>query len=218
MRKGTNMASTRRRGIESSETRALLLDAAEQLMREEGYPAVTTRRLASRLGVSNQLVHYYFRTMDDLFLSLMRRRAEANLHGLLKALSSQNPLRALWEFNSDAESMKLNIEFVALTNHRKLIGEETARHAEQLRALETETLSRVLSDHGIDTKKLPPVCLAVLMSSVPRTMAMETGFGVSLGHQETLELIESYLRRFERGRKAPKQPAKRRARREKLTR
>jgi AcrR family transcriptional regulator len=204
------MASKRRRGIESSETRAQLLDAAEQLMKEEGYPAVTTRRLASQLGVSNQLVHYYFRTMDDLFLSLMRRRAEANLHGLLKALGAENPLRALWAFNSDPESMKLAIEFVALTNHRKLISEESGRHAEQIRALETETLSRVLSDHGVEAKTLPAVCLAVMMSSLPRTMAMEAGFGVSLGHRETLELVEGYLRQFEKGRKtAPKTRTKR---------
>ena len=204
------MASTRRRGIESSETRRHLLDAAEKLMKEEGYPAVTTRRLASELGVSNQLVHYYFRTMDDLFVSLMRRRAEANLQGLLKALSAENPLRALWEFNSDPQAMKLAIEFVALTNHRKLIGEESARHAEQLRALETETLSRVLSDHGVEAKEMPAVCLAVVMSILPRMMAMEAGFGVSLGHRETLELVESYLRRFDKSRKPPpREPAKR---------
>jgi AcrR family transcriptional regulator len=203
------MASSRRRGIESSETRALLLDAAEQLMKEEGYPAVTTRRLASQLGVSNQLVHYYFRTMDDLFLSLMRRRAETNLRGLLEALASEHPLRALWEFNSDPESIKLTVEFIALTNHRKLISEESARHAEQLRALETEALSRVLSDQGIEPDTLPAVCLAVLMSSLPRTMAMETGFGVSLGHRETLALVESQLRRFE----GPSKPRKRRTQR-----
>lgn len=109
-------------------------------------------------------------------------------------MASEHPLRALWEFNSNSESIKLNIEFAALTNHRKLIGEESARHAEQLRALESETLSRVLSNHGIEAKNLPAVCLAVLMSSLPRTMAMEAGFGVSPGHQETLALVDNYLR------------------------
>src|SRR5271155_4449899 len=69
----TSMASRRRIGVEGSETWALLLDTAELIMREEGYPAVTTRRLAGRMGVSSQLVHYYFRSMDDLFLALMRR-------------------------------------------------------------------------------------------------------------------------------------------------
>ena len=57
-------------------TRAQLLDAAEQLMLEEGYAAVTSRRVGRKAGISPQLVHYYFRTMDDLFLEVFRRRAE----------------------------------------------------------------------------------------------------------------------------------------------
>ena len=56
--------------------RGALLDAAEQLMLEEGYAAVTSRRVAAQAGLKPQLVHYYFRTMDDLFLAVFRRRAE----------------------------------------------------------------------------------------------------------------------------------------------
>jgi AcrR family transcriptional regulator len=191
------MALPRRMGIESSETRALLLDAAEQLMTEEGYPAVTTRRLASRAGVSNQLVHYYFRTMDDLFIALMRRRAEINLRRLTEVLESAHPLRALWEFNSNPDQARLNVEFLALMNHRKPVGQESARHAEDLRAAETEALTRILSQHNIDPQAVPAVCLAVLMSSLPRTMAIEAGFGVSMGHAETLALVDRRLRSFE---------------------
>ena len=44
------MASTRRIGAESSETRAALLDAAERLMLEHGYAAVTSRRVAGAAG------------------------------------------------------------------------------------------------------------------------------------------------------------------------
>ncbi|EUA30299.1 bacterial regulatory s, tetR family protein [Mycobacterium xenopi 4042] len=54
----------------------MLLDAAEQLMLEEGYAAVTSRRVAQKAALKPQLVHYYFRTMDDLFLAAFRRRAE----------------------------------------------------------------------------------------------------------------------------------------------
>ena len=61
----------RRIGAESSTTRQALLDAAEQVMREEGYAAVTSRRVAQRAGLKPQLVHYYFRTMDELFLALL---------------------------------------------------------------------------------------------------------------------------------------------------
>lgn len=195
------MASSRRRGVESSATRALLLDAAEQLMREEGYPAVTTRRLASRVGVSNQLVHYYFRTMDDLFISLLRRRSELNLRHLMQALASEKPLRALWEFNSDPDEARLVVEVMALMNHRKAIGQESARHANQLRSLETEALSRILSDYGVRADECPPVCLSILMS-LPRLIVMEAAFGVTMGHEEMKALVDSYLSPLEKGQKS----------------
>ena len=75
----TTASSPRRIGAEDSATRAQLLDAAEQLLLEEGYAAVTSRRVAAKAGLKPQLVHYYFRTMDDLFVEVFRRRAEANL-------------------------------------------------------------------------------------------------------------------------------------------
>ena len=71
--------TARRLGAETSQTRARLLDAAEALMFDEGYAAVTSRRVAARAELKPQLVHYYFRTMDDLFLALYRRRAEQGL-------------------------------------------------------------------------------------------------------------------------------------------
>ena len=43
-----------------------MLDSAEDILREEGYGALTSRRVAERLGVKQRLVYYYFRTMDDL--------------------------------------------------------------------------------------------------------------------------------------------------------
>jgi AcrR family transcriptional regulator len=180
-------------------------------MREEGYPAVTTRRLASRVGVSNQLVHYYFRTMDDLFVALLRRRSESNLRNLLRALGSEQPLRALWEFNSDPDEVRLIVEFMALMNHRKTIGQESARHANQLRTLETEALGRILAGYGLEPEELPPVCLSILMS-LPRLLVMESAFGVSMGHAEMRALVDSYLEPLEKG-QLPKMraPRKRRA-------
>ena len=43
-REGDGLVSERRFGLENSQSRATLLDAAEQLMREEGYAAVTSDR------------------------------------------------------------------------------------------------------------------------------------------------------------------------------
>ena len=69
-------------------------------MLDEGYAAVTSRRVAARAGLKPQLVHYYFRTMDDLFVALIRRGAEQNLEHQARALASPQPLRALWELGA----------------------------------------------------------------------------------------------------------------------
>jgi len=55
-------------------------------MLSEGYAAVTSRRVAAEAGLKPQLVHYYFRTMDDLFLALYRRRADQGLERGRQAL------------------------------------------------------------------------------------------------------------------------------------
>ncbi|PSR66427.1 TetR/AcrR family transcriptional regulator [Nocardia sp. MDA0666] len=61
------------------ETRARLMDAATQLIAERGWGAVTTRLVAERAGVRAGLVHYHFRSVDDLLidaaLRMMRRLA-----------------------------------------------------------------------------------------------------------------------------------------------
>ncbi|HUA95206.1 MAG TPA: TetR family transcriptional regulator, partial [Acidimicrobiales bacterium] len=95
------MVSNRRIGAEDSKSRQALLDATEQIMLEEGYAAVSSRRVAQRAGLKPQLVHYYFLTMEDLFLAAFRRRAEVGLEYLDRVLDTERPLRALWDFGYD---------------------------------------------------------------------------------------------------------------------
>ncbi len=114
--------------------RARLVEAAEQLLLEEGYAAVTSRRVAAKAGLKPQLVHYYFRTMDDLFVEVFRRRAEENLARFERAVAADGSLRSLWELNADPRGAAFSIEFVALANHRKAIRAEIARYAERFRA------------------------------------------------------------------------------------
>ena len=54
----------------------MLVAATELLMHEEGYVAVSARRVAARAGLKPQLVHYYFRTMDELLLDVFDRFAD----------------------------------------------------------------------------------------------------------------------------------------------
>lgn len=191
------MASPRRIGAEDSKTRAALLDAARRLMVEEGYAAVTSRRVAAAAGLKPQLVHYYFRTMDELFLALFRRGAEQNLVRQARALASPQPLRALWAFISEPTGTVLTMEFAALSNHRKVIRDEITTYAERFRAEQAAAVSGVLDAYGIDTDAVPPVVLLVLMTGVSQVLVMEDVLGMSTGHSETLALVKRYLDRVE---------------------
>lgn len=191
------MSSTRRIGAEDSATRHALLDAAQQLILEDGYASVTSRRVAATAGLKPQLVHYYFRTMDDLFVALVHRGAEQNLERQARALESSTPLRALWEFCSDPAGATLTMEFSALANHRKAIRSEIAAYAEQFRKLQTEALAMIIKRAGIPAKKLPPGALAVFLTAISQIVVIEDALGVTSGHQEAIALVESYIATFE---------------------
>jgi AcrR family transcriptional regulator len=190
---GIGMASNRRIGTEHSQTRTALLEATEQLMLEEGYAAVSSRRVAEKAGLKHQLVHYYFRTMDDLFLAAFRRRAEKGLERQVEAFSSGQSLRVLWAFSDDPTSTALAIEFAALANHRKSIRAEVARYGEMFRMRQTEILTKVMEQKGIDTEAFPPIMVMVLITSVSQILVMEEALGMTAGHAETREVVNRYL-------------------------
>jgi len=196
--------STRRFGPENSATRTLLLDATAQLMLDEGYAAVSTRRVAKIVGLTPALVHYYFRTTDDLLVALYRRTTEQNLERLKAAQNSPAPLTALWELSADAVRTSLTIEFMALANHRKAIKVEIARYAEFARGMQAHAVAQVLGD-GMLATDFPPIGVTVLIAAVARSLVMEENVGIHGGHAEARAIVELLLRRAQPDH-APKLP------------
>ena len=194
-------ASTPRRiGAEDSATRAQLVDAAEALMLDEGYAAVTSRRVAAEAGLKPQLVHYYFRTMDDLFLAVFQRRAEMNLARFERSIAKDGSLHNLWRLNSDPRGAAFMLEFAALANHRKVIRTELARYAERFRAAQLEVLRAALRDSGVSEKDMPPVAALLLMTGLTQILMLEDALGITSGHRATVKFIESALSQLEAGR------------------
>ena len=191
------MASPRRLGAPDAKNRTVLLDAAERLMLEQGYAAVTSRAVARRAGLKYQLVHYYFRTMDDLLLAVLERQAEAGLRRQAEVLSAPDPLRALWEFNTSPGAAKLIVEFVALSNHREAIRSALSHYSMRFREAEIAALRTVLQRYDIDTDCLPPSVFAVMTSGMSRLLMLEQALEVTGGHEETLAFVERQLRRLE---------------------
>ena len=197
----TSSSGARRIGAPDAKNRGLLLDAAEQLMIEEGYAAVTSRRLAHKAGLKPQLVHYYFRTMEERFLEVFRRRAEEGLEVQAQSLQSPQPLWALWRFGTDPAFTRISMEFMALANHRKELRAEIAYYAERFREEQRQAVTAALQRYGVNNREdgedVPPVVWTVLMTSLSRFLVLEQAVGISGGHAETMELVERYLRRLE---------------------
>jgi AcrR family transcriptional regulator len=193
---GKKAAPEKKLGQENSATRTALVDATEQLIREQGFAAITSRIVAAKAGLKPQLIHYYFKGMDDLYVEVFRRGAEADLARLAAAVDSDQPLRTLWRVGHDPKSTRFVTEFMALANHNPAILAEITRYAGKLRELQTEALSRHLAARGLEPK-VPPVVMSVLMSTVSRGMVLESALNISLGHAETEAFVEACLLRFE---------------------
>jgi AcrR family transcriptional regulator len=191
------MAPARRSPVDDSSTRTALLDAAAAVMLEEGYAAVTSRRLAQRAGVNNGLVSYYFGTMDALFIELFRRGAEQSLARLRQALQSRQPLWELWELTHDFTGNALTMEFIALANHRKAIRVEIAEYSRTFRALQLEALSGVIKGYGVDPQRWPPASLILVMAASARFLHIEDAFDVHIGHAELVAVIEREIAALE---------------------
>ena len=193
------MANTRRIGTTDSATRTHLLDVAEAMLLDEGYAAVTSRRLGARAEVSPQLVHYYFRTMDDLFVELFRRRAEAGLERVARSLEQDASLTAIWELTSNPLGARFNLEFAALANHRKEIQSAVAEFGERYRRLQREAVAARFDALGVTDETCPPTVALLAMTGLAQIMSIEQSFGFTTGHAEARDFVRDLLERIEEG-------------------
>jgi AcrR family transcriptional regulator len=193
----------RKLGAETSITRLSLVNAAHRLVVEEGYSAVTSRRVAAEAGLKPQLVHYYFRSMDDLLLDVLRQGCELGQRKLEAILDSDQPLRAIWEFISDPRPVAFTTEFTALAGRNAVIRDELAQYAERFRAIQTEAIARHLKKRGIEPK-ISPMLINVLLVSLSVVLVRERALGMTLGHAEAEALVEECLQHFQQTGEGPK--------------
>lgn len=203
------MATPASVGKRDTGTREKIMLATLDIMFEDGYASATSRRIAEKAGVQRAVVYYYFPTMDDLFLEVLRRGTRENLAVQRRMLSSERPLHALWDMTVDPRGAQILMEFMALGNHRKVIREELAAGAERFREAQIAALSFMLGPHR-DGAPLTPEVVSVLISVIGRSIGLENALGITLGHDQTLRVIEDYLDRIE---DAPRRTSRSRGRR-----
>lgn len=191
------MASKRRMGPQNAATRSVLMDATEAVMREEGYAAVTSRRVAEKAGVNQQTVYYYFQTMDDLLLSTYRRRTRQVSEKLEQAFATDRPLHALWHASSNPFDAALTMEYLALANHNEAIRRETIEFGERMRRLDNEEITERISRNSPDPEAVSPLSVFMAINYLAHLVGFEAALGIRGGHKDVRALVEWSLRQLE---------------------
>ena len=91
-----------------------ILKSAEELFLENGFSGTSTTDIAKRVGCNQALVHYYFRTKENLFLQVFNSKVETILTTLQKPLLQQNA-----EFNDKLRNA-IGAYFDFLTENSRL--------------------------------------------------------------------------------------------------
>jgi len=196
-------AQTRRPRAATPEKRRRILDAAELIMLEDGYAAVTSRRLESETGLK---VHYHFGSIDELFIAIVRRRGEGNVARLADALASPEPLRSWWRLASDRRGSRLLVEITTAANHRPALQSEVAAFARETRHMQIDALDAILAEYGIDREEFPPALLAAAMQGLAFAMAYDQVAGFDTAQAEAADGMDRLLIRLEARRSAARAP------------
>ena len=193
------MATRRRLGTESSATRAALLDAVEAVMREDGYGALTARRVAERADLKHQLVYYYFQTLDDLLVATYERHIARYLSRIEQALGSDRPLHAFWQVHANPVDATLNMEFLSLANHNEAIRQRTIAFGEHVRRLGLDRLEAMIRRPAPGMEAVTPFAVTMVISALGSVLGLETAIGIGGGHAETRAMIEWCIDQLEPG-------------------
>ncbi|WP_018505528.1 TetR/AcrR family transcriptional regulator [Parafrankia discariae] len=199
------MTAPRRRRAATVEKATRLLDATEEIILREGYAAVSSRSVAARVAITAPLVHYYFPTIDDLFVAVLRRRAQRTVEQMTAALASAEPLRAWWELVSDSRATALTVEFAAAANHRPALRAEVGRVARELRQMQIEKLATILGEYGLDPDEYPPELVAATIQGLAFVVVADRSTGYDTAPEEAVAAMTRLVARLEekRARRPP---------------
>jgi AcrR family transcriptional regulator len=173
-----------------------LLDAAERLLVDVGYAAMTTRRIAEEAGVNHGLVHYYFGSNENLMVRALERFTDRLIARQRELYASGLPFIEKWRTamryltSEDVTYEKVWLELQALAWNHPELRERLARVNEEWRAVLTEAFAEPHRELGIG---MPLDALVSLVMTFNIGIIVERLGDIETGHAELLEWIDRWL-------------------------
>ena len=176
------------------------LDAAERLLIEVGYAGISTRRLAEEARANHGLVHYYFGSMEELFVQVLERFTARLIERQRAMYRADVPFLEKWriamgflEHDLAAGYPKIWLELQALAWNRPELKERVARVNAEWRSVLLETYGVAMREYELDTEAFPPEAIVSLVMTFNQGIMLERLSGVSAGHTELLASIDRWL-------------------------
>jgi AcrR family transcriptional regulator len=187
-----------------NETAEAFLDAAERLLVEVGHAGISTRRLAAEAGANQGLVHYYFGSMDELFVQVLERFTDRLVARQREMYATDEPFlekwRSAWRFQAedlDGGYSRVWMELQALSWSRPQLRPRIARVNAEWRDVLREAFAQAATEYGLSEKEFPVEALVALMMTFGQGYALERLEGIDSGHAALMDWVEAWLEGLE---------------------
>jgi AcrR family transcriptional regulator len=181
-------------------TEEQFLDAAERLLVEVGYASMSTRRLAEEAGANHGLVHYYFGSMEELFLRVLERFTRRLIERQRALYESDRPYLEKWReairyLDDDRESgyQKIWFELQAMAWNRPEMRARLAPVLGEWKAAMRDAVSVAIEEYGVAEGHLTAEDWVSLIVTFNEGIILERLSGITEGHRELLEAIDRWL-------------------------
>ena len=189
-------------------TAEALLDAAERLLVQVGHAGISTRRVAAEAGANQGLVHYYFGSIDELFVRVLERFTDRLIARQRAMYAGDAPFlekwRAAWTYQEDdleGGYSRIWMELQALSWSQPSLRPRIAAVNGEWRAVLREAFEGAAEEYGLTDEEFPVDALVALMMTFGQGYALERLEGIEEGHRALLDWIEEWLQGLEARRK-----------------
>jgi AcrR family transcriptional regulator len=181
-------------------TRKAILEAARDVLAQEGLLAISTRRVARQAGVNQALVHYHFKSIEQLLLEVLLESREFVAPSLSDIFDSEGGLLASWrayshraagaDYPAYVPSLWLQTVTLAATN-ATLARAYQETYLEPVHDVIHKAASESLGEGPESSARAEGI--TALIMAVQRSVLIDRLLGSSHGHEELFALVEGVL-------------------------
>ena len=177
-----------------------ILDAAERLLVDVGHAGITARGLAAEAGVNLGLIHYYFGSMENVFLEALERFTDRLIARQRAMYAAEEPFIEKWrkamrylEEDRVTGYQKVWLELQAMAWNRPDLARRIVRVTARWRRVLTEAFAKAMEQYGLDQHRFPVEAVVALVATFNQGIILERHAGIFEGHQQLLDLIDGWL-------------------------